>query len=488
MAGAILSIDQGTTNSKAFLVSPSGDILARASRSMNVAYPQPGWAELDPQAIWATVRDTINAVVAAKPDVTAAAVAISNQRESILLWDAESGVPIGPCVIWQCRRSSDICARLRDEGREALIAEKSGLGIDPLFPAAKIAWLLDNIPGARAAAEAGRLRAVTVDSWLVWNLTHGLVHATDASNASRTQLMNLSTGEWDAELAHVFDVPLSLMPDIRASDADFGAVAADVTALPKGTPIRAVMGDSHAALFGHGITAPGRIKATLGTGSSLMAVTHGRIRSIHGLSGTVAWSRGGQISHALEGNISVSGQAAAFATRLLGLPNEAALLDLARTVPDSGGVVFVPALAGLGAPHWRDRARGQIVGMSLGTAPAHIARATLEAIAMQIRDVFAAMEADLGHDLPDISVDGGATTNDLLMQLLADLLDRPVIRPAVTEVTAMGVARMAGEGLGLWQPDAVARADVFEPQMTREAQASLLARWDAAVSTLKTET
>jgi glycerol kinase len=485
MPDAILSIDQGTSNSKAFLFALDGRILTQASRSMRVSYPQPGWAELDPESLWRTVRDTINEVHGARPDVTMRAVAISNQRESILLWDAENGAPIGPCVIWQCRRSSDICARLRDEGREALIAEKSGLGIDPLFPAAKIAWLLDNIPGAWAAAEAGRLKAGTVDSWLVWNLTGGRVHATDASNASRTQLMNISTGQWDPELAAVFHVPLSLLPDIRASDGDFGRVAPGATDLPEGTAIRAVMGDSHAALYGHGITAPGRIKATLGTGSSLMAVTPSRVRSSHGLSGTIAWSRGGRLNHALEGNISVSGQAAAFATRLLGLPDEAALLELARSVPDSGGVVFVPALAGLGAPHWRDRARGQIVGMSLGTTPAHVARATLEAIALQIRDVFTAMEADLGHELPDISVDGGATTNDLLMQLLADLLDRPVIRPAITEVTALGVARMAGEALAVWQADSKAQGEVFYPQMPEHERDQLLARWDAALSALK---
>ncbi|ESQ78917.1 FGGY family carbohydrate kinase [Asticcacaulis sp. YBE204] len=473
----ILAIDQGTTNSKAFLIDPQGGIVARASRPMTVTHPQPGWAELDPRGIWRTVRETIEEVSAGR-DV--AAIAISNQRESILLWDAATGEPVGPCVIWQCRRSSDACALLREHGHEAMIVEKTGLGIDPLFPAAKLAWLLDNLPDARMRAERGELRAGTVDSWLLWNLTGGKVHATDASNASRTQLMNIDTGRWDADLAELFRVPLSLLPEIRSSDALFGHTV-------DGVPIHALMGDSHAALFGHGISAPGRIKATLGTGSSLMAVTGARAHSTHGLSGTVAWSRHGDVVHALEGNISVSGQAAAFATRLLNLKDEAALTALAQTVPDNGGVVFVPALAGLGAPHWKDRARGQITGMTLATEPAHVARAALEAIALQIRDVFVAMEADLGSELPDISVDGGAAASDVLMQILADILNRPVRRPAVTEVTACGVARMAGEALGLWQGPADAEDTIFTPRLDQAARTQILSQWYAAIEKAKQE-
>ncbi|MDC7684163.1 FGGY family carbohydrate kinase [Asticcacaulis sp. BYS171W] len=473
----ILAIDQGTTNSKAFLIDPQGGIVAKASRPMTVTHPQPGWAELDPCGIWQTVRETIDEVSAGR-DV--AAIAISNQRESILLWDAATGEPVGPCVIWQCRRSSDACALLREYGHEAMIVEKTGLGIDPLFPALKLAWLLDNLPDARVRAERGELRAGTVDSWLLWNLTGGKVHATDASNASRTQLMNIDTGRWDADLAELFRLPVSLLPEIKASDALFGHTA-------DGVPIHALMGDSHAALFGHGISTPGRIKATLGTGSSLMAVTGARAYSTHGLSGTVAWSRHGDVVHALEGNISVSGQAAAFATRLLNLANEAALTELAKTLSDNGGVVFVPALAGLGAPHWKDRARGQITGMTLATEPAHVARAALEAIALQIRDVFVAMEADLGAELPDISVDGGAAASDVLMQILADLLNRPVRRPAVTEVTACGVARMAGEALGLWQGRGDTEDTVFTPRLNQAARTQILSQWYAAIEKAKQE-
>lgn len=484
MSRSILAIDQGTTNSKAFLLDEAGRIVARASRPMTVTHPRAGWAELDSAGIWQTVHETIDEVAQGR-DI--AAIAISNQRESILLWEADTGKPVGPCVIWQCRRSSDACALLREHGHEAMIVEKSGLGVDPLFPAAKLAWLLDNLPGARERAERGELRAGTVDSWLLWNVTGGAAHATDASNASRTQLMNIDTLRWDAELADLFRVPLSLLPTIRVSDSLFGHTAEGATALKAGVPIHAMMGDSHAALFGHGIDRPGRIKATLGTGSSLMAVTGARAHSTHGLSETIAWARPAEIRYALEGNISVSGQAAAFATTLLNLKDERALTRLAGKVTDNGGVVFVPALAGLGAPHWKDRARGQITGMTLATEPAHIARAALEAIALQIRDVFVAMEADLGAELSDISVDGGAAASDMLMQLLADLLNRPVRRPVVTEVTALGVARMAAEALELWDEKSEDGHSVFMPKMDQAARTTILSQWYAAIEKAKQE-
>ena len=478
----ILAIDQGTTNTKALLISGSGAIVGRASRPMSVSYPRPGWAEQSAIDIWRTVVEVIAELAGETTTQEIAGLAISNQRESIILWDAATGEPIGPCIIWQCRRSSERCAALRAAGHEPDVVERTGLGLDPLFPAAKLAWLLDNIPGARVRAERGELRAGTVDSWLVWKLTGGR-HVTDHSNASRTQLFNLRSLTWDREMAVLFDVPFALLPEILPSDSLFGGTASGTTALDVGVPIHAVLGDSHAALYGHGITAPGRIKASCGTGSSLMLVTDRRIRSTHGLSSTIAWSRSDAVLHALEGNILVSGQTAAFTTRLLGLSNEDALTDLAQSVAGSDGVCFVPALAGLGAPHWCDQARGLISGMSLGTKPAHIARAAFEAIALQIRDVFLAMEADLGAVLPSLCVDGGASRNDFLMQLLADLLDRPVKRGSNAEVSAFGAARMAAESLGVWSDNKdYTDTDVcFQPDMAGGQRDAIVSRWQDAI-------
>lgn len=478
----ILAIDQGTTNTKALLVAPDGSVLLSRSRPMQVTYPQPGWAEQSASDIWEAVAALIAELVAAAPDAQIAALAVSNQRETVVLWEAATGRPIAPAVIWQCARSAERCAALREAGHADEIVARSGLGIDPLFPAAKIAWLLDSIPGARDRAAAGEIKAGTIDSWLLWNLTGGQVHATDHSNASRTQLFNLDTLDWDPELARIFDVPLAILPRIAASDSGFGAVAPGLTALPAGTPVQVLLGDSHAALFAHGIHAPGRVKATIGTGSSLMAATAGRVRSSHGLSSTIAWSRtDGGAQHAIEGNISVSGHAAAFATMLLGLVDEQALTDLAASVADSAGVVFVPALAGLGAPHWQTGARGTISGMTLATRPAHIARATLEAIALQIGDVLDAIAADLGLDLPELSIDGGAARNPVLAQLLADLTGRAIVRPEIAEASALGVARMSALALGLTDSAAPAAAGRFEPQLAPEARGAIRTNWRESV-------
>ncbi|GAA4006227.1 FGGY family carbohydrate kinase [Sphingomonas humi] len=479
----ILAIDQGTTNTKGLLVRDDGSVLLMRSRAMRVDHPRPGWAEQSALEIWEAVAGLIGELVAAAPHAQVQALAISNQRETVVLWEKESGRPVGPAVIWQCQRSAERCASLRAGGHESAVVERSGLALDPLFPAAKIAWLLDSIPNGRERAAAGELRCGTIDSWLLWNLTGGTVHATDHGNASRTQLFNLATLEWDPELARLFDVPLSILPEIRSSDSLFGTVAAGVTALPDGTPVHAMVGDSHAALFAHDIGAPGRTKVTIGTGSSLMTATHQRVHSSHGLSSTIAWSRDGQAQHALEGNISVSGHAAAFATGLLGLRDEAELTSLAVSVTDSGGVIFVPALVGLGAPHWCGEARGSIFGMTLATKPAHIARATLEAIALQITDVVAALEADLENELPELSVDGGAAANALLMQMLADFSGRSIVRPAIQEASALGAARMALEALGVtnstFQP---AEATRFTPVMRPERRRQVVQRWRAAVS------
>lgn len=481
----ILAVDQGTTNTKALLVAPDGSVLASRSRPMQVTYPQPGWAEQSASDIWEAVAALIAELGAAAPAAQVAALAISNQRETVVLWEAATGRPLAPAVIWQCARSAERCAALRAAGLEEAIIARSGLGIDPLFPAAKIAWLLDSIPGTRARAARGEIKAGTIDSWLLWNLTGGQVHATDHSNASRTQLFNLDTLGWDEELARIFDVPLAILPRIAPSDSGFGTTAPGLSALPAGTPIQVLLGDSHAALFAHGIHTPGRVKATIGTGSSLMAATDGRVRSSHGLSSTIAWGRtNGGVQHAIEGNISVSGHAAAFAANLLGLADEQALTDLAASVESSGGVVFVPALAGLGAPHWRTGARGTISGMTLATRPAHVARATLEAIALQIGDVLDAIAADLGTELPELSIDGGAARNPMLAQLLADLTGRTIVRPEIAEASALGAARMAAEVLGLAHNGAEVVARRFEPKFARDARDAIRRNWRESVASV----
>jgi glycerol kinase len=476
--GLVLAIDQGTTNTKALAVAPDGRIVATASRPMTVRYPQPGWAEQSADDIWQSVLAVATEVMAAV-DGDIAAIAISNQRETIVLWDAVTGEPISPAVIWQCRRSAERCAALRAAGHEAEIVERTGLGIDPFFPAAKLAWLLDEIPGARARAAAGTLKAGTVDSWLLFKLTGGGVHATDHSNASRTQLFNTQTLRWDERLAALFDVPLSILPQVRPSDSRFGETAPGV--FRPGIPVHAMIGDSHAALFGHGVRAPGTVKATYGTGSSLMTLTPRRVSSTHGLSGTIAWSTAAGVAYALEGNISVSGQAAAFMAELLGLADAAALSALADTVSDTNGVAFVPALVGLGAPHWRDDARGIISGLSLGTKPAHLARAALEAIAFQVADVLSAMEADIGTPMAQLRADGGASRNAFLMQFEADIIARPVVTASAPEVSALGAAALAFSGLGLAMPP-VPGAASFAPAMDAGTRAAHRARWDKAIS------
>lgn len=390
------------------------------------------------------------------------AIAIANQRETLVLWDGQTSQPACLAPIWQCRRTAEDCARLIADGHDPAVVAATGLGINPLFPASKLAWALRNVPRVAELYAAGRLRAGTVDSWLLWNLTAGQVFATDHSNASRTQLFDSRSLTFTADLGAIFGAPIDCLPSPLPSDSLFGHTAEGVTALPAGAPIQAVMGDSHAALYGHGIRAPGAVKATFGTGSSLMTLTPARTTSRHGLSGTTAWTDRNGTTHALEGNITVSAQAAAFMAGLLGLPDTAALSALAQSVPDANGVTFVPALAGLGAPHWNDAARGMIAGMVHGTKPAHLARATFEAIAHQIADVFEAMEADIGHALASLNADGGASGNAFLMQMQADLIGRPVRASRVEEVGAMGVAAMVMSSTGSDQFPFVS-SDSFEP-------------------------
>jgi glycerol kinase len=485
----ILAIDQGTTNSKALLIDEAGAVRATAAVPVPVAYPRPGWVEQAPNDLWSTATEAARAVLdRTGGTVEIAAIGISNQRESVLLWNRTTGEPVGPCITWQCRRSAGRIERLRSAATEAMVSAKTGLGLDPLFPAAKIGWLLEEYPAARRLADAGQLCAGTVDSWLMFNLTGGTVHATDFSNAARTQLFNIIEGVWDDELCALFGVPRSILPAALGSDALFG-VTSGAGGLPAGIPIHAAVGDSHAALFGHAVRAPGEVKATYGTGSSLMSLTAIPRVSRHGLSTTIAWRRNGRTTYALEGNISVSVQAAAWMAAFLGLPDVVALTSFAETSRDAG-VVVVPAFAGLGAPHWDPEARAAIVGLSLASTRADAARATLEAIALQIRDVFGAMESDLGHRLDRLAVDGGPTRNETLMQLQADLLDRPVRPHQLSELSAAGAGVMAGVACGLWsEAEGLAivssRDRTFEPAMSSDRRVAILARWQAALRSVR---
>jgi glycerol kinase len=475
---AILAIDQGTTNTKAVLVDAKGRILAQASAPVASTYPQPGWAEQSAGDIWASVQSVIAAIVAQYSDPIAG-IAIANQRETLVVWDAETSQPICPAIIWQCRRTADTCAALHAGGHNPQVESATGLAINPLFPASKLGWVMQNTPEARALLSQGRLRAGTVDTWLLWNLTGGAAFATDHSNASRTQLFNTATLQWDASLCDLFDAPLTVLPKPLSSDSRFGTTT--TTVLPAGTPILAMLGDSHAALYGHGIRAPGLVKATYGTGSSLMALTPGRILSRHGLSGTIAWSQGDRVSYAVEGNITVSAQAAAFMAQMLGL-TVPELSTLAQTVPDANGVTFVPALAGLGAPHWNDHATGAVTGMTHGTTPAHVARATFEAIACQIADVFTAMEQDAGQPMATLRADGGASANDFLMQLQADILNRRVQRSPIAEVGALGAAAMAFATLGVDVSGWGAAGDTFLPRISATDRGAIRTRWNRAIA------
>lgn len=478
----VLAIDQGTTNTKALLVDQTGSVLARASAPLTTNYPHPGWAEQSADTIWASVQTVIAAVVAetGTPD----AIAIANQRETLVLWDSVTGEPACPSPIWQCRRTADDCAALIAQGHDPQVIEATGLGINPLFPASKLAWARRNVPKVAELHAQRRLRSGTVDAWLLWNLTGGQTFATDHSNASRTQLFDTRSLTFSADLGAIFGAPTDCLPSPLPSDSLFGTTAEGATALPPGIPIHAMLGDSHAALYGHGIRAPGAVKATYGTGSSLMTLTPTRTASAHGLSGTIAWTDRNGTAHALEGNITVSAQAAAFMAQLLGLKDADALSTLAQSVPDAGGVTFVPALAGLGAPHWHDAARGTITGMTHATKPAHLARATFEAIAHQIADVLDAMQADVGQSLSALSADGGASGNAFLMQLQADLINRPVHASSIEEIGAIGVAGMALSALGC-NLATIASAQTFSPRLPLAARDQSRAQWAAAIRQAK---
>jgi glycerol kinase len=481
----ILSVDQGTTNTKAILIDRAGNTCARASHALSIAFPQPGWVEQDAREIWASVRSAAGDCMAQAGDAEIAAVGISNQRESALLWDRVTGEPAGPCITWQCRRTSGFCGELRRNGLEAVIRDCSGLPVDPLFSASKIRWLLSSIPDGFARAASGELYAGTVDSWLLWNLTSRAAHRTDASNASRTQLLNLKTCSWDARLLEIFGIPEACLPEVRTSSGIAG-ITAGCGLVPAGVPVASLIGDSHAALVGHAAFAPGAVKATYGTGSSLMSPLDHLLLSRHGLSATVAWSQPGHVRYALEGNITNTGGTVQWLAGMLRAAGAEEVAALAETVSDSGGAYLVPAFAGLGAPHWDAAARGVIAGLTRGTTAAHLARAAIESIAYQVHDVFEAMRQDTAMPLPALYADGGASRNRDLMQFQSDILGCPVIRGDSADLSAIGAAWLAGLAIGFWESlDELAALPRpytrFEPCMNPSRREALLAGWHEAV-------
>jgi glycerol kinase len=458
--------------------------VARASRPVESRFPRPGWVEQDPLDLWRGVREAMDACLHDRED-TPLALAITNQRESVVLWERRTGRPLGPVIGWQCRRTAPACEELRRRGLEPLLRERTGLTVDPMFSATKARWLLDHADDGHRRAERGELCLGTIDSWLLWNLTGGEVHATDLTNASRTQLLDLTRLSWDPELLQVFGVPAAALPRIEPSGARFGPTLR-LGRLRAGTPVAAMAGDSHAALFGHGAFRPGAVKATYGTGTSLMTPVPA-LRAAAGLSSTLACARGAAV-YALEGNIPVTGAAVDWLGALLGFADPAAeVFARAASAPDTGGVFVVPAFAGLGAPHWDAGARGLICGLHRGTTAAHLARAVLESIAFLVRDVLEAMEPAAGVRLGALLADGGASRSGLLMQLQADLLGRPVERPVTADAAALGVAYLAGLEVGLWpSPGAVAGLarprERFEPRLPAEEREQRYAGWRAAVA------
>ena len=449
----ILALDQGTSSSRAIVFDSQGKIKATSQKEFTQIFPKPGWVEHNPMEIWSSQASVIAEAITSI-DINGkniAAIGITNQRETTIVWDAETGAPVYNAIVWQDRRTSEYCDSLKKDGRTDLIRSKTGLIIDAYFSATKIRWILDNVEGARQKAEEGKLRFGTVDTWLIWMLTRGEVHVTDVSNASRTMLFNIHTLEWDPELLSLFNIPASMMPEVKSSSEVYGYTK--TTLFAHEVPIAGIAGDQQAALFGQMCTEPGSVKNTYGTGCFLLMNSGERpIMSSNNLLTTVAWKIGDTVNYALEGSIFVAGSVVQWLRDGLGIiKSSSEVEELAASVPDNGGVYFVPALTGLGAPHWDQYAKGSIYGLSRGTTAAHIARAALEGIAFQTMDIVNAMQKDAGVTLKELKVDGGASRNNLLMQFQADILGTSVIRPTVTETTALGAAYLAGLAVGYWE-------------------------------------
>ncbi len=496
----ILALDQGTTSSRAIAFDRHGRVAAVAQREFAQHFPQPGWVEHDAVEIWssqlAVARECVRQLAVSSSEAPRiAAIGITNQRETTVLWDRATGQPLAPAIVWQDRRTTARCEQLRRQGKAALIQRKTGLVLDAYFSATKLEWLLDQVPGARARADAGELAFGTIDSWLIWNLTAGRVHATDASNAARTMLMNIHTLAWDDELLRLFNIPRAVLPHIVPSSGVLGQTASDLLGAPM--PIAGVAGDQQAATFGQACFAPGMAKNTYGTGCFMLMNTGSvAVKSRHQLLTTVGW-QGPEIdpvravetrnAYCLEGSVFMAGATVQWLRDGLQMIQSASDIEaLAASVPDTGDVFLVPAFAGLGAPDWDGRARGTLVGLTRGSTRAHIARAALEAIALQSADLFGAMVGDAGIQLTELRVDGGASRNDLLMQMQADLLGVPVVRPRVTETTALGAAYLAGLATGIWSGGAEIAAQWqadrrFEPRLPEPERLARIARWREAV-------
>ncbi|MDE3187804.1 MAG: glycerol kinase GlpK [Acidobacteriota bacterium] len=488
----ILSLDQGTTSSRAILFDEAGAIAAVAQHEFQQFYPQPGWVEHDPMEILTSqlscAVEALGKVGARPRDV--AAIGITNQRETVIVWERATGKPIHPAIVWQDRRTAAQCSALEESGVGEAVSNRTGLVLDPYFSGTKVAWILDNVPGARASAERGELAFGTVDSWLIWHLTSGQRHVTDVTNASRTLLYNIVKGEWDAELLRIFNIPASLLPEVAWSSQQVGEVT--TTLGLGGIPIAGIAGDQQAALFGQLCWSAGEAKNTYGTGCFLLQnIGTQFVRSKHRLITTLAASAHHRLEYALEGSIFIGGAVVQWLRdnlRLIG--SSAEVEELAASVPDTGGVVFVPAFVGLGAPHWDPHAGGLLIGLRRDTRPGHIARAALESIAFQVADVLEAVHSETGTPLGALRVDGGAAVNDLLMQFQADVLGVPVVRPLVTETTALGAAYLAGLAVGFWaSPDelrARRQGDVrFEPRMDSNERAKRRELWRRGVERAK---
>lgn len=487
---AVLALDQGTTSSRAVVFDRNANILSLAQREFRQIFPQPGWVEHDPREIWETQQDVARQALrqAGIEPRELAAVGIANQRETTIVWDRRTGEPIANAIVWQDRRTIEYCNQWCLAGHAEAIQRKTGLVVDAYFSGSKIAWLLDHVQGARDRAERGDLAFGTVDSWLMWNLTGGRLHVTDVSNASRTMLMNLATGDWDDELLQWFKIPRAMLPEICSSSECYGSTEEAIFGSP--VTLAGIAGDQQSALFGQNCVARGTVKNTYGTGCfMLMQIGKKPKPSRHRLLTTTAWrlAHEPQCNFALEGSTFVAGAAVQWLRDGLKIIRSSAEVEsLAASVPDSGGVIMVPAFTGLGAPHWDSHARGTLLGMTRGTSAAHLARATLEGIALQVADVLDAMREDGGLPITQLRVDGGASANNLLMQLQADLLDAPVIRPKILETTALGAAYLAGLAVGFWNDlDAIAenwQVDrVFEPRMSSDERQTRRARWKRAL-------
>lgn len=488
----VLALDQGTTSSRALLFDHDGQLSAIAQREIAQHYPKPGWVEQDPEEIWQTQLDVAREVLSkAQADAAqVAAIGITNQRETTLVWERSSGRPLHAAIVWQDRRTAGLCDQLKSEGLEALFTGRTGLVLDAYFAGTKLRWILDHVAGARRRAESGELAFGTVDSWLLWRLTAGGCHLTDASNASRTLLYNIRTGDWDDKLLGLMRVPRPLLPQVVDSS---GVVAHTHEALfGARIPIAGIAGDQQAALFGQRCVQPGMVKNTYGTGCFMLMHTGERPVDSHSrLVTTVAWQQAARREFALEGSIFIAGAAVQWLRDGLGLIRSADEIEaLAGSVPDNGGVYLVPAFTGLGAPHWDAYARGVVAGLTRGSTAGHLARATLESIAYQTADILAAMQADAGIALKELRADGGATRNNLLMQFQADILGVPVVRPRMPESTAQGAAFLAGLGVGFWADPAEidgywSAERVFEPQMTPDTRGAMLEGWRRALERAK---